>query len=100
MKTIIKVETKTCAPCKAIAPLFKSLSEKYKDTITTKVFDAVDDAENIQRFRIKSVPTFLALIDGKLVNQIIGNVSDQVLEDMFIQLDNENETLKESFHTT
>ena len=61
-----------CAPCRALAPAFEKLAEKYSnDVLLAKV--NVDEAPEVaERYGIRSVPTVLLLQEGRVVEQLVG----------------------------
>ena len=85
MKEVVKFESKWCGPCKAIAPVLEKLKSKYKDIKFNKV-DVESDTETTAQFKVRSVPTIVFLNGGQLVNQIVGNIADEVLNDAVANL--------------
>ena len=75
-----------CGPCKMMAPVFKSTAEKRKNIHFGKV-DIEEEQEIAQNYNIVSIPTFLAIKDGEVVNQTSG----------FMDEDDFNEFIDESF---
>lgn len=70
--TIIDSWTETCAPCKAISPLFDKLAEQFHNKITFAKLNT-DENRGLQRkLRIMSVPTFIVLERGNLVTRWTG----------------------------
>lgn len=70
-KKIIKFSAEWCGPCKRISPVFKKLSEEYKNID----FYDVDIEENgvlAERFNITAMPTFVFLKDEKEVLRLQG----------------------------
>ena len=78
VKTIIKISSKTCAPCFLFAETFKKASEleQYKE-IEFKTLDVTDDDSPIliEKYNIRNVPTTLMLDeDNELIYKLIGNI--------------------------
>jgi thioredoxin 1 len=66
-----------CGPCKKIAPYLEQLSEEYKNVAFGKVnCDATP--ELCSEYSIKSLPTFLFFVDGKIVNTVIGAKREEI----------------------
>lgn len=60
-----------CGPCKMTAPIIDELSEEMKDVKFVKV--NVDENQDIAgKYSIFSIPTFLIVKDGSVVNQFAG----------------------------
>lgn len=80
-----------CGPCKRIAPYYNSLEEKYNSILFTKV--DVDDASDVAEFyNISSMPTFIMLENGKIINRFSGANTDDLLK----MIENVTETLQDS----
>lgn len=60
-----------CGPCRAIAPFFEELSEKYEGIVFVKV-DVDQCAEVAQSCNVTCMPTFQAFFDGKKVDEFSG----------------------------
>jgi thioredoxin 1 len=65
-----------CGPCKMIAPIIEQLAEEVTDAKVVKV-DTEESPEIAMRFGIRSIPTFILLKDGEVVNKQIGAVPDK-----------------------
>jgi thiol-disulfide isomerase/thioredoxin len=76
-KIIIDFFADWCGPCKRIAPEYVKLSEKYTDIefykcdIDEKPSDATATSLS-ELFEISSLPTFLFLVNSKVVNKLEG----------------------------
>ncbi len=63
-----------CGPCKIMTPVLKELEEEFKSKIVIKELD-VDAAENqelVEKYNIMSVPTYIFMKDGEVVDQVVG----------------------------
>jgi thioredoxin 1 len=70
-----------CMPCIMMAPVIDDLSEKFKGKIK---FGKVNIDENnplAQKFNVASIPNFVLLKDGKLVDQFMGSMSSEDFEE-------------------
>lgn len=68
-KKILYFTASWCPPCKAIAPVFESLSKKYPALNFVKI-DVDNLPETAQDFGIRSVPTFVFVNGQKQVSQV------------------------------
>ncbi|KAJ6849317.1 TPR repeat-containing thioredoxin TDX isoform X1 [Iris pallida] len=60
-----------CGPCRAMAPLYKSLAEKHRRVVFLKA--DIDEAGDVaQQWNVNSVPTFFFLKNGKEVDKVVG----------------------------
>lgn len=63
-----------CGPCTIMAPVLKELEEEFKGKVTIREID-VDAEENqalVEQYHVMSVPTYIFLKDGEVVDQAIG----------------------------
>jgi thioredoxin 1 len=69
---IVDFTADCCSSCRAIAPVFEKLAEKYEGkAIFAKI--NTDCAPNlIKRFDMLTVPQFLVLSNGKLYGRVYG----------------------------
>ena len=79
-KHIIDFTARWCHPCQRIAPLFEQLKEENKEIQFHKV-DVDEDTETTKHFEIESMPTFVAVMDGKEIERFSG-ASEQKLKDL------------------
>jgi len=63
VREILYFTASWCNPCKKVKPIVEELNSEMKDKI--KIIDVDDNFKKVQEFEIKSVPTFVVLVDGK-----------------------------------
>lgn len=64
-----------CGPCKALAPVFEKLSERYPNVYFAKA--NVDEENRLaSRFAVTSIPTVFFFKEGNVVQQIMGFASE------------------------
>ena len=60
-----------CGPCRMIAPVIEEIAKENEDIVVGKV--NVDDEEALAvKFSIVSIPTIVAIKDGKITGQLVG----------------------------
>lgn len=64
-----------CAPCRMLMPTFEKLAAKYGDQITFAKVNVDELPEVSGKLGIRSIPTLLLLVQGKVVEQIVGTRS-------------------------
>ncbi|QMU56139.1 MAG: thioredoxin [Candidatus Mycalebacterium zealandia] len=69
-----------CGPCKAIAPTVSQISRDFAGKIKVGKINVDENQQTSIQFGIRSIPTLLIFKDGKIVDQIIGAVSQTDLE--------------------
>ena len=70
-----------CGPCRTMEPVVEGLAKDYESrAVVGKV--NVDDYQAVAaRYGIQSIPTFLVFRDGKVVDRMVGTVSQKALEE-------------------
>ena len=70
-----------CAPCKAIAPTIDALAESFNGKVKIGKVN-VDDNPNIPgQFGVRGIPTLILFKDGKVVDQLVGAIPKNQLEE-------------------
>ena len=65
---VIDMYADWCGPCKMMAPIIESLSNEYEDV----KFNVDDNPDIAVRYHVESIPNFVFIKDGKMVNQVVG----------------------------
>ena len=73
-----------CGPCRAMKPMIEQFAEETADQVKLiKVdVDAQESAEIASEFQIRSIPCFIYLEDGKIIQKGIGTKNLQQLKEM------------------
>lgn len=74
-----------CAPCRALAPTFEKLAEKYGNEIGFAKVDVDDLPELPNQFGIRSIPTLVLLQGGEVIEQVVGLQSFEKLANLLDQ---------------
>ncbi len=70
-----------CGPCRMIAPIVEELAQEYEGKLKVAKLD-VDHNPNVAiRYGIRSIPTLLIFKNGQVMDQIIGAVPKNYLEE-------------------
>ena len=78
MKIVFYFTAEWCQPCKKVKPV---VEEMKKEGFQFQMIDADYEKLLIKRFKIKAVPTFILLEDGKELNRITGAKTREELEE-------------------
>lgn len=60
-----------CGPCRMLSPIIDRIAEERADIKVCKV-NVDEQPELAQRFGVMSIPTVVALRDGKVIGQSVG----------------------------
>lgn len=71
MKHVLYFTADWCNPCKKVRPVVDEISREYSDAKFITI-DADTELELVEKFGIKSVPTFILIDDGKEVSRTTG----------------------------
>lgn len=70
-----------CMPCKMIAPIIDELVNELSGKVVFGKLNIDQNRATASKFGIRSIPTLLIFKDGKLVDNIIGAVPKQQIEE-------------------
>jgi thioredoxin 1 len=69
-----------CMPCLMMAPIFEELSEKFKGKINFGKVNVGENEDIARKFNVNSIPNFVLLKDGKVVENFVGAMDSEELE--------------------
>lgn len=70
-----------CGPCKMMTPVVEELATEKEGTIKVCKVNVDDEPDLAQKFNIMSIPTFVAIKEGKVVGTSVGvQTKQQILE--------------------
>ncbi len=75
-----------CAPCKVIAPLVDELAQQYSGKIKVVKMDVDQNPQSSMNYGIRSIPTLLFFKDGQPVEQLLGAVPKNQIEEKLTAL--------------
>ena len=61
-----------CGPCRALGPVFESLSEDYAGQVKVAKVDVDSNPQVAMQFGIRSIPTVMLFDKGQIVDTFIG----------------------------
>lgn len=70
-----------CPPCHVIAPIVEELANDYAGKVVFGKLNVDENKANAVKYGITAIPTLLLFKNGKLVDQVLGAVSKQHLEE-------------------
>ena len=69
-----------CMPCVMMGPIVEELSGKFKDKIKFGKVNVGDNEALSRKFNVSSIPNFVLLKDGKVIENFIGAMDADELE--------------------
>ncbi len=79
--TLVDFWAEWCAPCRAIAPTIEELAKKYDGKVTFAKVNSDENPKKVQQFMIMGIPTLLFFRNGALVDQVVGAMPRNALEE-------------------
>ena len=70
-----------CGPCKAIAPIVDGVAKNYAGKLKVAKVDVDQNAATPSRYGIRGIPALLFFKGGKVADQVIGYVPQNVIEE-------------------
>ena len=77
--SVIKFSGVWCGPCRVLAPILQSVSEKFEDVNFGEI-DVDNQPEIAREQSVRSVPTILFFKNGEIVNKMVGLQQAEVYE--------------------
>ncbi|MBI2500955.1 MAG: thioredoxin, partial [Deltaproteobacteria bacterium] len=71
-----------CAPCRALAPLIDEVANKYSGKLEVYKMDVDNNQETPAKFGIRGIPTVILFKNGKALDQVVGAVPIDRLEEL------------------
>eukprot|EP00586_Coscinodiscus_wailesii_P007336 CAMPEP_0172492022 /NCGR_PEP_ID=MMETSP1066-20121228/22995_1 /TAXON_ID=671091 /ORGANISM="Coscinodiscus wailesii, Strain CCMP2513" /LENGTH=148 /DNA_ID=CAMNT_0013261389 /DNA_START=85 /DNA_END=531 /DNA_ORIENTATION=- len=84
-KSVLYFTASWCPPCKAIAPVYEQMSDKYPGIAFGKV-DVDDQPDAAMEFDVRAVPTFV-LSNGEDVKESFSGADAAKLESLVVNLE-------------
>jgi thioredoxin 1 len=70
-----------CGPCKAIAPVVDGVATKYAGKLKVIKVNVDENAATPSRYGIRGIPALLFFKGGKVADQVVGYVPQDVIEE-------------------
>ncbi len=75
---LLKFEASWCGPCKMMNPIIEELKQEYPN-VEFESLSVEEESELVQKYGVKTVPTFIMLKENKQVGQLVGLVDKEDL---------------------
>ncbi len=80
-KVVIDFFAEWCMPCLMMSPVVDSLAEKLQGKVKFGKVDISENQDIAKKYGITSIPNFVILNQGKIVDQIAGSLTEEELEE-------------------
>ena len=70
-----------CGPCKALAPIVDGVAKNYAGKLKVAKVDVDQNAATPSRYGIRGIPALLFFKGGKVADQVVGYVPQNVIEE-------------------
>jgi len=75
-----------CMPCKMIAPAVEEIAKDYKGKLKVGKVNVDDNTSIATQYGIMSIPTLLFFKNGEAMDNLVGAVSKQNIEDKISEI--------------
>jgi thioredoxin 1 len=75
-----------CGPCKAIAPIVDSLAANYAGKLKVAKVNVDQNGATPSRYGVRGIPALIFFKGGKVADQIVGYVPQDVIEEKIQRL--------------
>jgi thioredoxin 1 len=69
-----------CMPCLMMAPIVEEVSEKFSGKIKFAKVNVGENESLARKFNVNSIPNFVLLKDGKVIENFVGAMEAEELE--------------------
>ena len=69
-----------CGPCRSMLPIVESLAQKYEGRVKVGKVNSDEQQELTKAFNVMSIPSFFIVKDGKVIDNLVGRLPQEMLE--------------------
>jgi len=80
-KLVVDCWAEWCGPCRMMGPVIDKLAKDYAGKVAFGKINVDQNQKVVQTYRVMAIPTLLFMKDGKVVDQIVGLVPREEIED-------------------
>ena len=70
-----------CGPCKAIAPIIEGVASTYAGKLKVAKVNVDENGATPSRYGVRGIPALLFFKGGKVADQVVGYVPQNVIEE-------------------
>jgi thioredoxin 1 len=79
-KLVVDCWANWCGPCRALAPMFERLAERYQGKVTFAKMDCDKNPDLVMQLQVMAIPTILFFKSGELNDTVVGLLSEPDLD--------------------
>lgn len=69
-----------CGPCKMMEPIIEDMAQEYQGDIVFGKLNVDQNQKVPSQFQVSGIPTLILFKDGEMVDQMVGAMNKQMLE--------------------
>jgi len=70
-----------CGPCKAVSPIVDAIAESYTGKLKVAKVNVDQNSATPSRYGVRGIPTLLFIKGGNVVDQVVGFVPQETIEE-------------------
>jgi len=75
-----------CVPCRRLDDILEEMAQDYDGTVSFYKVDVNESGGTASRYAVRSIPTLLFFHEGEVVDQAVGSVSREDIEEKLRRL--------------
>lgn len=69
-----------CGPCRMMSPVVEKFAEEYDGRVKIGKINVDEESDLAERFGVQSIPSFVFIKDGRVVDRVTGAIPGPVLK--------------------
>lgn len=84
-KVVVDCWAAWCGPCRMMGPLIDKLAQDHEGKVAFAKLNVDENQRLAQTYRIMAIPTLLFFKDGKMVDQVVGLVPKEEINEIIMK---------------